>query len=250
VTVVSVTAGGVVNVPGAVAGTGAPTRQAYDAADVSTGARRMVSVPSPSCPLALAPQPHTTPLPSTAVTNPAPTPRVLMVGNPDRVGTLRAVVVPSPSWPELFEPHSQIAPALVRAAVKSPPASNWTMSAGAVGTNVGTPRAVVVPSPSCPLLLAPQAYTVPLVSRASECVAPAVTALAPVSPATGAGVLRFVVVPSPSCFEVLRPQAHTVPSDLTAKAWSVLAAMATMPDRAAMCVGAVRWVVVPSPSCP
>ena len=84
---------------------------------------------------------------------------------------------------------------------------------GGMLTMAGILLDTVVPSPSCPKLLRPQAHTLPFWSMASECLAPVDTdsnvVLGGMSTRTGSG--RSVVVPSPSCPTSLRPQAQALP---------------------------------------
>jgi hypothetical protein len=76
-----------------------------------TGEVRLLVVPSPSCPKALAPQDRTVPSPSTARpwSRPQPTavtPRRFRTGT----GLVRRVRVPSPSWPRLLRPQDLTVP--------------------------------------------------------------------------------------------------------------------------------------------
>lgn len=78
-----------------------------------------------------------------------------------------------------------------------------------LGTLIGLCRSAVVPSPSCPKLLAPHAGMVPLDRIARLCSLPAATATTPVSPETCRGVSiddRAV----PELPSVVVPHAHTV----------------------------------------
>src|SRR5512139_3679917 len=56
-------------------------------------------------------------------------------------------------------------------------------------TCTGARRSVVDPSPSCPLVLLPQAQTVPSLFKASEWAPPAETAVTPANPEMSAGVV-------------------------------------------------------------
>ena len=69
----------------------------------------------------------------------------------------------------------------------------------AVPTWTGLEWPVVVPSPSCPLSLSPQAHRVPSVLTATVWTPPAATEAQLVAVPTWTGVSRLVVVPSPSC---------------------------------------------------
>ena len=73
---------------------------------------------------------------------------------------------------------------------------------------------MVVPSPSRPLPLLPQHFTVPSVSRAHEWepASPPAMLVGFVMPDTSTGVVRSVVVPSPSWPWLFLPQHFTVPS--------------------------------------
>src|SRR5262245_2878297 len=97
-------------------------------------------------------------------------------------------------------------------------------------TLTGLVRSLVVPSPSCPLGLAPQPQTVPLSLTARQWKPPAAMEttwvkwpLGSVGSMTGVGVvlphtplLAVQTVPLPSWPESLAPHAHTVPSDFRA----------------------------------
>jgi hypothetical protein len=76
-----------------------------------------------------------------------------------------------------------------------------------LGTSTGVSRCTVVPSPSSPLTLRPQVYTVPLASSAAEdsarlpettCFTMTCEPFTDGRPSTGPGVARGVVVPSPT----------------------------------------------------
>ena len=64
-------------------------------------------------------------------------------------------------------------------------------------TGTGVLLLVVVPSPSSPAPLLPQARTVPSDSNAYASLLPPAMAVTPVSPLTGTGVLLLVTVPMP-----------------------------------------------------
>ena len=84
-------------------------------------------------------------------------------------------------------------------------------------TCAGVERSVVVPSPSWPLLLLPQAQTAPSPRRARACAEPPAMLVTLLRPPTCAGVERSVVVPSPSWPLLLLPQAQTAPSPRRAR---------------------------------
>src|SRR5262249_54568136 len=102
-------------------------------------------------------------------------------------------------------------------------------------TWTGVKRLVLVPSPSCPLPLAPQLQTVPSVFSARLWLPPAAISVidvkkpVPPCPLTCTGDVRWVVVLSPSLPLPLFPHAHTVPSDLSARACKSPAPIAMMP---------------------
>src|SRR5882672_9906744 len=112
-----------------------------------------------------------------------------------------------------------------------PPAATATTFARP-DTATGTDRSVVVPSPSCPSLLAPHAITVPSPSSARLWSSPAEIATIPLSPLTATGLVLQgtvlkpadgqvsgpVVVPSPSWPYSLSPHATTVPLERSASA--------------------------------
>ncbi len=107
----------------------------------------------------------------------------------------------------------------MRAAAHARPA-NTLFTAPPYTTGCGVSRIAVVPSPSCPALLAPHAHiapvAAPLLTTASANPSPAAIARTPEIPGTWTGVSRVVVVPSPSCPLVLTPQAQSVPSAFSA----------------------------------
>ena len=126
--------------------------------------------------------------------------------NVARVGTrLLALSVPSPSWPALLSPHPQTEPSCRRITECALPTA--TETAGVVATlgrpltATGVRRWVVVPSPSWPLELSPQARIVPSFISAMAWFVPADTARAGFAadgPITWTGVTLLVVVPLPS----------------------------------------------------
>jgi hypothetical protein len=86
-------------------------------------------------------------------------------------GLLRCVVVPSPSWALPFSPQHLIAPSARIAQVCDAPAAIETagLAEDIPETVTGLLRCVVVPSPSWPMLFAPQHLIVPLVTIAQVC---------------------------------------------------------------------------------
>src|SRR5215471_15907633 len=110
---------------------------------------------------------------------------------------------------------------------------------------------VVVPSPSWPQELPPQAQTRSAVpAMASADAPPLATWVTPVNPGTGAGLATFVpVAPLPSWPRLFRPQLNNVPSERTAKLGPA-ATTCVIPVRPGTCTGRDRSVVLPSPSDP
>ena len=94
-------------------------------------------------------------------------------------------------------PGPQGAVGLDRHRVPSPAATE--AQSVAVPTWTGLDRLVVVPSPSCPESLPPQAHRVPSVLTATVWSSPAATEAQLVAVPTWTGLEWSVVVPSPSC---------------------------------------------------
>ena len=125
------------------------------------------------------------------------------------VGRERTEFVPSPSCPESLAPQHRAVPSSVPLTVAvsphvwSPPAETIAQCR-VVKTAVGAVRAVVVPSPSCPLEFLPQQCASPAAENvedavtAQACAEPAVTEVhvAVVETETGDGL--SVNAPSPS----------------------------------------------------
>src|SRR6478735_5295280 len=91
------------------------------------------------------------------------------------------------------------------------------VQSAAVPICTGAVRAVVLPSPSSPHMLSPQAHRVPSVRTAAVLNSPALTTRYVCVP-TRAGTARLVV-PSPSWPEVPRPQVQSEPSVRSAVVW-------------------------------
>jgi len=96
-------------------------------------------------------------------------------------------------------------------------------------TCTGVYLSVVVPSPNAPMLLLPQAQTVPSFFKAIVCFTPAAIAMTSVRPITCTGVYLLVVVPSPNSPEEFHPQTQTVPSFFKATVLNHAAAIAVIP---------------------
>ena len=69
------------------------------------------------------------------------------------------MVVLSPSWPLLLEPHARTFPSVPTAEPWLAPAAIAVAVSPLIST--GEVRCVVLPSPSCPFVFRPQAYTLP-----------------------------------------------------------------------------------------
>jgi hypothetical protein len=82
------------------------------------------------------------------------------------------------------------------------PASSSTESTNP-NTLTGEVRVVVVPSPSCPLVLLPQQSIAPVGRRAQVCVLPATTSTASLIPTATTGTRVLVDEALPSCPLVL-----------------------------------------------
>src|SRR5688572_5416682 len=118
------------------------------------------------------------------------------------------------------------------------------------GTRVGARRSIVVPSPSCPTVLAPKAHTVPSRSRTRLCSKPAATADA-VAIATRPGRVRRPATPgSPRAPSAFTPQLHTSPFEVNARLCCPPPAMPATSVSEPTRTGVDRLVVVPSPSAP
>src|ERR1700693_704535 len=97
-------------------------------------------------------------------------------------------------------------------------------------TTIGVLLLVVVPMPSCPFWLSPQARTWPLEFSARLWSAPAAMAVTvvPEGRQTATGVLLLLVVPLPSWPIVLSPQASIWPVEVSARLWPPLAIAVTV----------------------
>src|SRR5450759_4913146 len=175
----------------------------------ATGMLLLVGVPLPSWPEALEPQARTWPVEVSARLcswPPAMAVTVVPEGRLTATGVLLLVVVPLPSSPEALKPQARTWPVEVSARLwKPPPAMAVTVVPEGRLTATGVemqkqPVVLVVPLPSWPELLEPQARTWPLEVSARLCCPPPAMAVtvAPVGRLTATGVLLLVVVPLPS----------------------------------------------------
>jgi hypothetical protein len=200
----------------------------------ATGASLSVVVPSPSCPELLAPQEETVPSlrkarlysqpAETAFTSVRPLTGTGVRAQAPSLHVSGPVVVPSPSWPARFWPHAITVPFLRTArlwplAVQAQPrpAIAVTSLRPLTGTRVllqGTflppvsqvSGPLLIPSPSCPRAMSPQAITVPFLRRARLWKAPAAIAATSLRPLTGTGTSLKAVVPLPTCPYSLAPR--------------------------------------------
>src|SRR5450759_2240087 len=144
-------------------------------------------------------------------------------------GVLLLVVVPLPSSPSKLRPQASTWPVEVSARLWSkPPAMAVTVVPEGRLTATGVLLPVVVPSPSWPFLLSPQARTWPVELSARPKLPPPAMAVTvvPEGRLTWTGMLLSVVVPLPSWPYRLKPQASTWPLEVSARLWSAPPAMA------------------------
>src|ERR1700686_943139 len=174
-------------------------------------------------------------------------------------GVRLPVVVPLPSWPSWLLPQARTWRIHVSARLwKPPPAMEVTVVPAGRLTAIGLRLPVVVPLPSCPELLAPQARTWPGEVNARLWASPPETAVTevPEGRLTPTGVRALAVVPLPSWPELLKPQASTWPVDVRARLWLAPAAMAVtvVPEARLAETGTLKPKHVPmqppSPRCP
>src|SRR5882757_1119807 len=127
-------------------------------------------------------------------------------------GRFLSTVKPLPSAPNPPFPHASTFPVEVRARLWKHPAliAETVVPLGILDVT-GRLRRLLVPSPSCPLLLSPQASTFPLEVRARLCeqLANRPRTLEPAGSLVMTGVVLSVLVPVPSSPSAFRPQAHT-----------------------------------------
>ena len=189
---------------------------------------RSVVSPWPSWPSALSPQHLTVPLSSTVHVWLSPPEMAVAVrpGPRSTAGRLapispaaspRLVVSPRPSCPSSLKPqHFRVpssssaqvwlAPAVTAVAVRPGPRSTERRLVPI--SLASSPRLVVSPRPSCPTVLRPQHFTVPLSSSAQAWLAPAATAVAvrpgprstgrSLAPISAGSSPRSMVLPCPS----------------------------------------------------
>src|ERR1039458_3785251 len=161
-------------------------------------------VPPPSCPRLFLPQAMTRPFLSRAKLKNSPAETATTSRSPGTsTGTSLPDVVPLPSCPYWLPPQAITLPVVSRARLwpsgKGPqPPAETAATPVSPRTSTGVSLLDVVPSPSCPSLLAPQAITVPAPSSARLWNSPAEMAVTPLSPGTSTGTSLLAVVPSPS----------------------------------------------------
>src|SRR5450759_3934955 len=129
-------------------------------------------------------------------------------------GVLLLVMVPLPSSPSKLKPQARTWPVEVSARLwEKPPATAVTVVPEGRLTATGMLLLVVVPLPSSPEKLSPQARTWPVEVSARLWYSPPAMAVTAVPFLTAIGVLLLVVVPLPNWPVLLRPQAQAEPGD-------------------------------------
>src|SRR5688572_6206317 len=157
-----------------------------------------------------------------------------------------------PSWPCVLAPQQRTAPVNVVAQVCSPPAEMPVTPPPRPATVRGAWRPNCRPSPSWPLVFAPQHIAAPSATT-HECESPSESAATPLaSPGTSVGVsMRVSGSPMPSCPDSLRPQHLRPLVAVIAQVWKAPAASPSNPLPAAVtATGEMRSSTVPSPTCP
>ena len=130
---------------------------------------RLLVSPSPNCPLPLFPQAYTRPSDVRRRECEYPATMEIMVDVGTRVKVERFWLSPSPNCPLPLYPQAYTRPSDVRRRECEDPATMEIMGAVVVvGTRVKVERGLVSPSPNCPYLLSPQAYTRPSDVRRRE----------------------------------------------------------------------------------
>src|SRR5450759_2682257 len=131
---------------------------------------------------------------------------VVPFGRMTATGVLLLVAMPLPSWPKLFKPQARTWPLEVSARLwKPPPAMAVTVVPEGRLTATGVLLLVVVPLPSWPWTLEPQARTWPLEVSARLWLEPPAmpVTVVPEGRLTATGMLLLVVVPLPNWPEPL-----------------------------------------------
>src|SRR5215510_12464662 len=128
--------------------------------------------------------------------------------------------------------------------------TTWVTPTRPIGS--GESLLVVVPSPSSPQVLSPQAQALMMVPAAAMVAQPSLaTWVTPVRPGTAAGVAENPPeVPLPSSPLPLLPQLNSVPSERTAKLSRPPEATWVIPVRWGTGSGSDSLYVVPSPRAP
>src|SRR5450759_1038484 len=121
-------------------------------------------------------------------------------------------------------------------------------------TTTGVRLPMVVPLPSWPDWLLPQARTwrIHVSARLWKPPAAMEVTMAPAGRLTATGVVLPVVVPLPSCPELLSPHARTLPVEVNARLWASPPEMAVtvVPDGRVTPTGVRALAVAPLPSWP
>src|SRR5215469_7950029 len=192
----------------------------------------------PSWPNSFSPQARMPPLLVRASTCRPPATAEVTVVPPRSTGAgwWWSVNVPSPSSPKTLEPQASRWPAPVSARLNTPPPMSLVTFLTEDGMVIltGVSRSIVVPSPSCPKSLSPQASTRPALVRARECSLPEATnvTVVPLGRCTRTGTVEPVRwPPSPSWPRLSMPQANSLPDAFSAtpKASPALIAFTIVP---------------------
>mmetsp|Transcript_26870 Transcript_26870/g.64114 ORF Transcript_26870/g.64114 Transcript_26870/m.64114 type:complete len:242 (-) Transcript_26870:1979-2704(-) len=199
--------------------------------------------PSPSCPAWFAPHDHTFPL-SVTTTVCAKPHATLADARFSMLGTMRgsssiSVITSWPSWPSHPRPQVYTSPSSVITAEWLLPAARQRTFLGLSGSEsgrieVGVWRLLVCPSPSCPYLFFPHAYTFFLDVIARLCHAPTITSVKILflqflrrgtsgsqHCSIGVGWSRVLKSRWPSWPSLLLPHENGRPSSVIQTEWSV-----------------------------
>src|SRR5439155_2801121 len=129
----------------------------------------------------------------------------------ESTGVKLSSCVPSPSCPEALEPQHLTPPPIRAAQEWNEPVVTAATPLERPKTSTGVRGLTVVPSPSCPTVLAPQHFTPPVLVTAQVCLEDDLAAMAAtplVSPETSTGVVLPLVVPLPTMPTLPSPPHH------------------------------------------
>src|SRR6266536_2991300 len=139
---------------------------------------------------------------------------------------LTVIAVAAPARPEtstgvgaspVDPPQHLTPPSVVSAQLWNPPAAMALTPLRPTTSTTRLGRLLLVPSPSAPLIFAPQHLTPPAPVSAQVCRTPAAIAVTPLRPETSTGVARLPVVWLPSWSWPLSPQHLTRPARVNAQ---------------------------------